>query len=158
MGRRVQESRQLVLPNPGVGATRSVVVDDEEWERLKKIFNEQVRAAGVERVEQIVITSLLTRDEKTVGATGFDRRTGAYHVFRAKTVVLAMGAHQSRWHTNSTKNPYNIWQYPWNTGTQISVAYEAGAKVRTWSSVWLPRYQRVLVRLGSMPFQGWALS
>jgi adenylylsulfate reductase subunit A len=43
---------------------------------------------------------------------------------------LAMGSHQSRWFTNSTNNPFNIWQNPVNTGTQIIVAYDVGAKVK----------------------------
>jgi succinate dehydrogenase/fumarate reductase flavoprotein subunit len=41
-----------------------------------------------------------------------------------------MGAHQSRFSTNSTRNPFNIWQNPSNTGTQIVVAYDVGAKVK----------------------------
>lgn len=97
---------------------------------LKRIFARRVREAGVEVVEQIQITRLLRDHERITGAMGFNRRTGDFHVFRAKAVVLAMGAHQSRWSTNSTRNPFNIWQNPANTGSQIVVAYEAGAKVK----------------------------
>jgi succinate dehydrogenase/fumarate reductase flavoprotein subunit len=61
---------------------------------------------------------------------GINRRTGDFNVFRAKAVVLAMGAHQSRFSTNSTNNPFNIWQSPANTGTQIVVPFDVGAKVK----------------------------
>jgi succinate dehydrogenase/fumarate reductase flavoprotein subunit len=97
---------------------------------LKRIFAKRVREAGVEVVEQIQITRLLRDQARITGAMGFNRRTGDFHVFRAKAVVLAMGAHQSRWSTNSTRNPFNIWQNPANTGSQIVVAYDAGAKVK----------------------------
>ncbi len=97
---------------------------------LKRIYAKRVREAGVEVVEQIQITKLLRDKDRIVGAMGFNRRTGDFHVFRAKAVVIAMGAHQSRWSTNSTRNPFNIWQNPANTGSQIVVAYDAGAKVK----------------------------
>lgn len=97
---------------------------------LKRIYAKKVREAGVEVVEQIQITKLLRDNRRIVGAMGFNRRTGDFHVFRAKAVVIAMGAHQSRWSTNSTRNPFNIWQNPANTGSQIVVAYDAGAKVK----------------------------
>ncbi|MBW1722474.1 MAG: FAD-dependent oxidoreductase [Deltaproteobacteria bacterium] len=97
---------------------------------LKRIFARKIREAGVEVVEQVQITKLFRSPERIAGAMGFNRRTGDFHVFRAKAVVLAMGAHQSRWSTNSTRNPFNIWQNPANTGSQIVVAYNAGAKVK----------------------------
>ncbi len=97
---------------------------------LKRIYAKKVREAGVEVVEQIQITKLLRDNGRIAGAMGFNRRTGDFHVFRAKAVVIAMGAHQSRWSTNSTRNPFNIWQNPANTGSQVVVAYEVGAKVK----------------------------
>ncbi|MFH1489869.1 MAG: FAD-binding protein, partial [Pseudomonadota bacterium] len=97
---------------------------------LKRILANSVRNAGVEVVEQVMITKLFRRQDRITGAMGLNRRTGDLHVFRAKAVVLAMGAHQSRFSTNTTRNPFNIWQNPANTGAQIVVAYEAGAKVK----------------------------
>ena len=97
---------------------------------LKRILADNIRKAGVEAVEQVMITKLFQKDDRIIGAMGMNRRTGDFYIFRAKAVVLAMGAHQSRFSTNSTQNPFNIWQSPANTGTQIVVAYEAGAKVK----------------------------
>lgn len=97
---------------------------------LKRVMARKVRESGAEVVEQVMITKLFQKDNQILGAMGFNRRNGDIYVFRAKAVVLAMGAHQSRFSTNSTRNPFNIWQNPANTGTQVVVAYEAGAKVK----------------------------
>jgi succinate dehydrogenase/fumarate reductase flavoprotein subunit len=97
---------------------------------LKRILARNVLDSGVEVVEQVMITKLLRGKDRVIGAMGMNRRTGDFYLFKAKAVVLAMGAHQSRFSTNSTNNPFNIWQNPANTGTQIVVAYEAGAKVK----------------------------
>ena len=97
---------------------------------LKKILAKGVLDAGAQEEEQIVITKLLNHNGRVAGALGFHRRSGAFYLFRAKSTVLALGAHQSRWSTNSTRMPYNIWQYPWNTGSQVVLPYEMGAKVK----------------------------
>ena len=102
----------------------------ENGRYLKRIFAEKVRESGAEVVEQVMVTRLFRDNGRVIGALGFDRRKGTFYVFRTRAVVLAMGAHQSRWFTNSTNNPFNIWQNPANTGTQIVVAYEVGAKVK----------------------------
>jgi succinate dehydrogenase/fumarate reductase flavoprotein subunit len=97
---------------------------------LKRIFARNVLESGAEVVEQVQITRLFREQDRVSGAIGFNRRNGEIHVYTAKAVVLAMGAHQSRWSTNSTNNPFNIWQNPANTGSQIVVAYDVGAKVK----------------------------
>jgi succinate dehydrogenase/fumarate reductase flavoprotein subunit len=97
---------------------------------LKRILARNVRESGAEVVEQVMVTRLFRNGERVIGAMGFNRRNGEIYVFKAKAVVLAMGAHQSRIATNSTRNPFNIWQSPSNTGTQIVIAYDVGAKVK----------------------------
>ncbi len=97
---------------------------------LKRILAKGVQDSGVEVTEQVMVTKLFKEGDKVTGAFGFNRRNGDIHIFKAKAVVLAMGAHQSRFSTNSTRNPFNIWQNPSNTGTQIVVAYDVGAKVK----------------------------
>jgi len=97
---------------------------------LKRILAKNVRSSGVEVAEQVMITRLFQKGERVTGAFGFNRRNGDVYIFKAKAIVLAMGAHQSRFSTNSTRNPFNIWQNPSNTGTQIVVAYDVGAKVK----------------------------
>ncbi|MBI2851197.1 MAG: FAD-binding protein [Chloroflexi bacterium] len=96
---------------------------------VKRKMAEKVRQAGANVIEHVMVTRLLINNGRVAGAVGFNIKNGELYIFRGKIVVLAMGAHQSRWSTNSTDNPFNIWQSPYNTGTQLVVAYEAGAKV-----------------------------
>jgi succinate dehydrogenase/fumarate reductase flavoprotein subunit len=42
---------------------------------------------------------------------------------------MALGQTATRGWTNSTGNPYNIWQHPYNTGSYFILAYEAGVKI-----------------------------
>ena len=97
---------------------------------LKKNLAKAVLESGAEKQDQVTITRLLEKEGSVTGAMGFNRKTGEIFTFQAKAVVIALGAHQSRWFTNSTGMPYNTWQYPWNTGSQIVLPYEIGAKVK----------------------------
>lgn len=97
---------------------------------IKRILAEVVRGSGANVVNQVMVTRLLTKDGRICGALGFNRRNGDFHIFKAKRVVMCMGSHQTRvWSNNSTRNPFNAWQYPYNNGTQITIAADAGAKV-----------------------------
>jgi succinate dehydrogenase/fumarate reductase flavoprotein subunit len=123
--------------NPDGSYYRSAGLGQPEWflmmkngKNLKIIMAKHVARAGVADYGQIVINKLLRNNGRAVGAVGFNRRTGEYYLFKAKSIVLALGAHQSRWYTNSTNMPYNIWQYPWNTGSQVVLPYEIGAKIK----------------------------
>jgi len=42
---------------------------------------------------------------------------------------MALGNCTPRATTNSTGNPFNTWQYPYNAGSYCVLAYEAGAKI-----------------------------
>jgi succinate dehydrogenase/fumarate reductase flavoprotein subunit len=64
-----------------------------------------------------------------VGAVGYHVLDGSLYIFKAKSVVLALGNSANRVTTNSTGNPYNTWHSPFNTGSQFVLAYEAGAKL-----------------------------
>jgi len=46
-------------------------------------------------------------------------------------VVLALGREANRASNNSTHNPFNTWGYPYNTGSNNVLAYEAGAKIHS---------------------------
>ncbi len=96
----------------------------------KRILAAGVRDAGADIINQVMITSLFTKDGKVCGAFGIDRRNGDFHIFKARSVVMCMGSHQTRaWSNNSTRNPFNAWQYPYNNGTQVTIAADAGAKM-----------------------------
>ncbi|RJR41169.1 MAG: FAD-binding protein [Desulfobacteraceae bacterium] len=96
---------------------------------IKKRLGRRVRRMGVQVMDHVMVTRLLKQDGRIAGCCGFNVLDGAFYVFRAKKVVMALGNTATRAWTNSTGNPYNIWQYPYNTGSYYVLAYDAGVKL-----------------------------
>jgi succinate dehydrogenase/fumarate reductase flavoprotein subunit len=96
---------------------------------IKKRLGKKVRQMGVQVMDHVMVTKLMKRDGKIIGCIGFNVLDGTFYVFRAKKVVMALGQTATRGWTNSTGNPYNIWQHPYNTGSYFILAYEAGVKI-----------------------------
>jgi succinate dehydrogenase / fumarate reductase, flavoprotein subunit len=86
----------------------------------------QALKVGVENIDRIMVTDLLTSDGsyptkgKVIGAVGVDVRTGDFYVFKAKTVVLATGT----W-TIPRRRP------PDTTGDGHGMAIRAGVAMRS---------------------------
>ncbi|MDR0653657.1 MAG: FAD-binding protein [Synergistaceae bacterium] len=74
---------------------------------------------GVRLQNHVNITDLLKEGDRVVGAVGFDIINGAFHIFRAKTVILACGANNFRAARMFT-----------NSGEGNSLAFNAGAQMR----------------------------
>ncbi len=70
---------------------------------------------------ETTITKLLVKDNKILGAFGFDRVTGQLIVFKAKTVIMATGGLGKLFTITS-----NSWE---GTGDGYSLAFEAGAEL-----------------------------
>ncbi|HWB82116.1 MAG TPA: fumarate reductase/succinate dehydrogenase flavoprotein subunit, partial [Nannocystaceae bacterium] len=91
---------------------------------------------------------LLTDGEKVVGAFGYDRERGRFHVWKAKAVVLATGGIGRAYKITS-----NSWEY---TGDGQSLAYHAGAELMDMEfvqfhptgMVWPPSVRGILVTEG----------
>lgn len=96
---------------------------------IKRLLAKKVRDMGVDVMDHIMVTKLLKEENRIAGCVGYNVLDGAFHVFRAKKVVMAMGNVATRGWTNSTGNPYNVWFSPYNTGSQFVLPYEAGAKL-----------------------------
>jgi succinate dehydrogenase/fumarate reductase flavoprotein subunit len=74
---------------------------------------------GVEFMDKVSLSDVLTNDGKAVGATGFSLLDGTFYVVEAKSVVLATGSQN-----------YKIMPM-WNgRGEGIAAAYRAGAEMR----------------------------
>lgn len=97
---------------------------------VKRKLAAKVRSLGVNVLDHVMIIRLLSEDNIVSGAVGLGTRSGNLYIISARTVIFAMGSHQSRWSTNSTGNPFNIWQNPANTGSNVIVGYDIGAKVK----------------------------
>lgn len=68
---------------------------------FKPAMEKECRRLGVQVVDRVMVTSLLTEGGKNgakcIGATGMHTRTGAFYVFSAKSVVMAMSRPARVW-------------------------------------------------------------
>jgi succinate dehydrogenase / fumarate reductase flavoprotein subunit len=74
---------------------------------------------GLDVFMEYTVVTLLKDGDRVVGAFGYDRERGRFHLFRAKAVVLATGGIGRAYKITS-----NSWEY---TGDGLALAYEAGA-------------------------------
>jgi len=117
------------LRTVGFGQPGSWFINIENGQLIKRRLAKKVRAVGVEVIDHVMVTKLLTANNRIIGAVGYHVLDGSLHIFKAKSVVLALGNSANRVTTNSTGNPFNTWHSPFNTGSQFVLAYEAGAKL-----------------------------
>lgn len=76
---------------------------------------------GVQQINRIMVTDLLTHNGRVMGAVGFDIREGNFVVLKAKATVLATG---STWYRGLLPGHRDT------TGDGYAVAYRAGATLR----------------------------
>ena len=103
---------------------------------------------GMEVHMEWTITRLLTDGGRVVGAFGYDRERGRFHLFRAAAVVLATGGIGRAFRITS-----NSWEY---TGDGHALAYAAGAELidmeyvqfHPTGMVWPPSVRGILVTEG----------
>ena len=78
------------------------------------------RKLGVKMLNKIHVVDLLKKEDRVIGAVGFDIITGKFYVFKAKSTILANGS-----------CGYKIRRF-WmaGTGDGIAAAYMAGAQMR----------------------------
>lgn len=76
---------------------------------------------GIHQIHRVMITDLLTNDEKVVGAVGFNIRDGNFFVFKARTTILATG---STWYKGLLPGHRDC------TGDGYAIAYHAGTTLR----------------------------
>jgi len=117
--KQVHHNGRYVLPMP-------------EGYDLKKILCRQIRRAGVQVVNRVMATRLLTEGHgdsiRVVGVVGLDVRSGALTVIRAKAVILACGA-SGRLGLPASGYLYGTYENPSNAGDGYSLAYHAGAEL-----------------------------
>jgi succinate dehydrogenase/fumarate reductase flavoprotein subunit len=104
-------------------------INIKNGQMVKRRVAKVIRSMGVDVVDHVMVTRLISKDGGVVGAIGFNVLDGEMMLLKAKRVVLALGFHCSRVMANSTGNPCNMWGPPQLTGSQAVLAYEAGAKL-----------------------------
>lgn len=88
---------------------------------MMKIFKKKTKELGVDVIENVMITDLLTSEGRVVGAVGVDMNTTEFCVFKAKAVILATGGWQRIF--RYTDSPEEL------TGDGQAMAYRAGAEL-----------------------------
>jgi succinate dehydrogenase/fumarate reductase flavoprotein subunit len=109
---------RYVLRSSGHSYPRGVVIPGTDYQR---ILDRETKAAGVEIIEETMITDILTDKGAVAGAIALNIRTGDITVYKAKSVVLATGG---------LMRIYPITTAPEElTGDGYAMAYRAGAEL-----------------------------
>jgi len=103
---------------------------------------------GIDVYMEHTVVTLLKDGDRVIGAFGYDRERGRFHLFRAKAVVLATGGVGRAYKITS-----NSWEY---TGDGHSLAYHAGAELMDMEflqfhptgMIWPPSVRGILVTEG----------
>ncbi|MEM3551287.1 MAG: FAD-binding protein [Candidatus Bathyarchaeia archaeon] len=92
----------------------------ETGQRVMDVLYSEVLRRDIDFIEDTMATSLLTYNERCVGATALNYATGEFFAIKAKATILATG-HPGvyRYSTQSREN----------TGDGIAIAYRCGAEV-----------------------------
>ncbi len=102
-------------------------------ESYKPIVANAARNSADEIYNRIMVTHLLmdeSRDNRVGGAVGFNVRTGAYHVFRAKSVIVAAGGASHIFKPRAVgEGMGRTWYAPWSSGSAYALSIQAGAKM-----------------------------
>jgi succinate dehydrogenase/fumarate reductase flavoprotein subunit len=90
------------------------------FRRIPPVLRKQAEKAGASVMDRIMVTDLLKRDGRIVGAVGFSIETGDFYTFKAKATVLTGGS-----------NSFKPAGFPVHmlTGDAEAMAYRAGAEI-----------------------------
>lgn len=112
---RVHRKGRYVLPMPKASD-------------LKLILAKKVKQMRCKVVNRVMATRLLTRGNQTIGALGYDVRSGELVLVHAKAVVMTAGA-AGRMGLTDSGYLYSTYENPTNSGEGFAMAYHAGAEL-----------------------------
>ncbi len=102
-------------------------------ESYKPLVAEAATKSADKTFNRICVTHLLMDDAKEnriAGAVGFNVRTGNYHVFKSKTVIVGAGGASNIFRPRSVgEGAGRVWYAPWSSGSAYGLMIEAGAKM-----------------------------
>ena len=102
-------------------------------ESYKPIVAEAAKKSADKVFNRICVTHLLMDDSKenrVAGAVGFNVRTGDYHVFKSKAVIVAAGGASNIFRPKSVgEGAGRVWYAPWSSGSAYGLLINAGAKM-----------------------------
>jgi adenylylsulfate reductase subunit A len=102
-------------------------------ESYKPIVAEAARKSADKIYNRIMITHLLMDESKSNrigGAVGFNVRTGDYHIFKAKAVIVGAGGASHIFKPRSTgEGMGRTWYAPWSSASAYALPIQVGAKM-----------------------------
>ena len=102
-------------------------------ESYKPIVAEAARKSADKIYNRIMVTHLLmdeSKNNRVGGAVGFNVRTGDYHVFRAKAVIVGAGGASHIFKPRSVgEGMGRTWYAPWSSASAYALPIQAGAKM-----------------------------
>ena len=102
-------------------------------ESYKPIVAEAARKSADKIYNRIMITHLLMDESKpnrVGGAVGFNVRTGDFHIFKAKAVIVGAGGASHIFKPRSVgEGMGRTWYAPWSSASAYALPIQAGAKM-----------------------------
>jgi len=102
-------------------------------ESYKPIVAEAARKSANKVYNRIMVTHLLmdaTRANRVAGAVGFNVRTGDFHVFRAKAVIVSAGGASHIFKPRAVgEGMGRTWYAPWSSASAYGLPIPVGAKM-----------------------------
>ncbi len=101
---------------------------------MKPALHKECRRLGVQMVERVMVTSLLTeggnQGARVVGATGINTHTGEFYIFNGKATVASMSRHERLWvfSTEFIGLAGSSFRPPINSGDGHAMAWRAGGE------------------------------
>ena len=145
---RTRDGRILQRNFGGHRYPRLAHVGDRTGLELIRTLQDHGVHCGMQVYMEMTVVSLLKSGERVVGAVGYDRERGRFHLWKAGAVVLDTGGVGKSYSITS-----NCWE---GTGDGHSLAYHAGAELRDMEfvqfhptgMVWPPSVRGILVTEG----------
>ncbi|MCU7967346.1 MAG: adenylyl-sulfate reductase subunit alpha [gamma proteobacterium symbiont of Bathyaustriella thionipta] len=102
-------------------------------ESYKPLVAEAAKKSADKVFNRICVTHLLmdeSKENRVAGAVGFNVRTGDYHVFKSKAVVVDAGGASNIFKPRSVgEGAGRVWYAPWSSGSAYGLMIGAGAKM-----------------------------
>ncbi|MBF0265987.1 MAG: adenylyl-sulfate reductase subunit alpha [Gammaproteobacteria bacterium] len=102
-------------------------------ESYKPMVAKAAKKSADKVYNRICVTHLLmdeSKENRVAGAVGFNVRTGDYHVFKSKAVVVGAGGASNIFKPRSVgEGAGRVWYAPWSSGSAYGLMIGAGAKM-----------------------------
>ena len=108
-------------PFGGQTYRRTCYQGDRTGAELLNALKEEIIKRGIDCIEEVMVTSLVTDKNQVIGATGLDLKDSSLIYFKAKSVILASGGAGQLYPVTS-----NTFQ---KNGDGFAIAYRAGANL-----------------------------